>query len=53
MKDDHKTSREGIERAAFDYRQAAAKNGVVVTQSEAIKRVERAVELGDQKRQER
>ncbi len=53
MNNDSKTSREGIERAAYDFRQAAAKNGVQVSQTEAVKRVERAVEVGDKKRQER
>lgn len=51
MNDETKgADRESIARTASEYREAAAKNGVQISQSDAVKRVERAVVSGDLKR---
>lgn len=50
MNDDH-ADRESIARAAQTHRENAAKAGIQISQSDAIKRVERAVEQGDRKRE--
>lgn len=43
--------RESIDRAAREHREQAARNGVSMTQDEAKRRVERAVEKGDRQRE--
>ena len=43
--------RESIGRAAAEYRENAAKQGVTISQTDAQKRIERAVEQGDRKRE--
>lgn len=47
----HDLRNEAIQQTARDYREAAAKNGVQVTQSQAETRVREAVRQGDRKRE--
>ena len=51
MSDKDGATRETVQRTAREYRENAANNGVQISQSDAVKRVERAVEQGDRKRE--
>lgn len=48
---DPRPTREGVERAARDVREAAAKSGQPITQAQAEARVRKAVTEGDRKRE--
>lgn len=50
MNGDKGATRDSIAAEAAVYRENAAKSGVQITQSDAVKRVERAVVAGDAKR---